>query len=329
MLWLILTQADTSGNPFAKVGIVGSKILTVYTSPKVASLGEAAVVLLGSDPLLMFNNPASIVFANSRAVGIGFVPYWVQTYVSELAYVHPMKRYTLGFYIHGVYSGGFKWTEIDENDPKGYVEKGTFSYTGMVFGTVLGGRLTDRFSVALAPKLMWEGFGNFTNVWALAVDIGTVYQTGFRGINIGMSVLNFGFDPSLKGTYIRYIYAGGDITADTMKYSPYKLPLTFKAGISVDIFRSAFHSLMGIVEVNHPSDNSESFNIGLKYSYASDLIYFSVGKKFRDGLWVSPTHDELFAAGFGINIFGISFDYSYTVNYRMPDISRFGFVYTF
>ncbi len=329
MIWMLLAQADTSGSPFAKVGIVGSKILTINTSPKVAALGEAAVTLLGSDPLLMLNNPASVIFATNRAVGVGFAPYWVQTYISDVAYIHPMRRYTLGFYIHGVYSGGFKHTVIDENDPKGYKELGTFNYTGMILGTVAGGRLTDRFSVAIAPKFMWEGFGSFTNVWALAVDVGTLYETGFRGINIGMSVLNFGFDPSLRGTYIRYVYSGGELTEDTSKYSSYKLPLTFKAGISLDIFRSAYHSLMGIFEINHPSDNSESFNVGLKYSYAGDLIYFSFGKKFRDGWWVSPTHDELFAAGFGLNLFGISFDYSYTVNYRMPDISRFGFVYTF
>jgi hypothetical protein len=324
MILLILSQSD---NPFAKVGVVGSKILTVYTSPKVASLGEAAVVLKSNDPLLMINNPASVIFANNRAVGIGFLPYWVQTYVSSVGYVHPMKRYTLGFYLHGVYSGGFKYTEIDESG--GYRELGTFNYTGMVFAGVIGGRLTDKFSVALAPKLMYEGFGSFTNVLAVATDVGTLYETGFRGINIGMSVQNFGFDPRLRGDYIRYTYQGGDIVADTLPYSPYKLPLTFKAGISLDVFKTAYHSLVGLFEVNHPSDNAESFNVGFKYSYAGDLVYLALGKKFRGGWWVSPTHDELFSAGFGISILGISFDYSYTVYYRMPDVSRFGFVYTF
>jgi hypothetical protein len=60
------------------------------------------------------------------------------------------------------------------------------------------------------------------------------------------------------------------------------------------------------------------------------MFFFRFGKKFRGGFsWVSESHDEVMALGFGLKFANIAFDYAYTVNYRMPDINRLGLVYTF
>ncbi len=328
ILWMLISQnGGETYDPFAKVGLAGAKFLQLYTSPKVAGMAEASVSYFTNDPLLMINNPASAMFINTRAIGAGFMPYWVQTYVSDLAYIHPLGRFKFGGYLHAVTSLGFKHTVVTDD---GYEEKGTFNYTGMALAFVAGARLTDRFSVAFAPKFIYEGYGSFSSVYAMALDVGTVFETGWRGVNIGMAVQNFGTDPRLKGTYIRYSFSGDAISEEDIPFKAYNLPLTFRAGLSFDVFRRAYHSLIGVIEVNHPNDNSESYNLGFQYSYA-DMFYLRFGKKFRGGFtsFVAASHDEVAAMGFGLQFSNISFDYSYTLNYRMPDISRLGLVYRF
>jgi len=327
ILWFLLSQyGEEAYNPFAKVGIAGSKFLQLYTSPKVAAMGEASVSYFTDDPLLMINNPASAMFMNSKAVGVGFMPYWVSTYVSDVAYIHPMGRFKFGGYIHGVTSLGFKHTVVTDY---GYEEMGTFNYTGLAAAFVMGARLTDRFSVALAPKLIYEGYGSFASTYAFAVDVGTVFETGWRGVNIGMAVQNFGTDPAFSGTYTVYTFTGNEVVTDTVPFKSYNLPLTFRAGLSFDVFRRSYHSLIGILEVNHPNDNAESYNLGFQYNYA-DMFFFRLGKKFRGGFnWISESHDEVMALGFGLKFANFGFDYSYTINYRMPDVNRLGLVYIF
>ncbi len=327
ILWMLVLQyGERNYNPFAKVGVAGSKFLQLYTSPKVGAMGEASVSYFTDDPLLMVNNPASAMFMNSKAVGVGFMPYWVQTYVTDIAYIHPRGRFKFGGYLHAATSLGFKHTVVTDD---GYEEQGTFNYTGMAMAFVMGARLTDKFSVALAPKLIYEGFGSFTNTYAFAVDVGTVFETGWHGVNIGMTVQNFGTDPRLSGNYVIYSFTGNEVVEDTVPYKAYNLPLTFRAGLSFDVFRRSYHALIGVLEVNHPNDNAESYNLGFQYSYA-DMFFLRLGKKFRGGFnWVSDSHDEVFNFGFGLKFASMSFDYAYTVNYRMPDVSRFGLVYTF
>ncbi len=329
MLMVLSQQGEGEWNPFAKVGIAGSKFLQLHTSPKVAAMGGAGVTLFGDDPLLMINNPASAMFATNKAVGVGFMPYWVSTYVSDIAYLHPLGRFKLGGYIHGVTSTGFEEVRLNEETYM-YEKTGkTFNYTAMALAFVAGARLTDRFSVALAPKFIYEGFGSYTSTWAVAVDVGTVFETGWRGVNLGMSVQNFGTDPTLKGSYIRYSFQGGQVVQDTIPYKSYNLPLTFKAGLSMDIFRNSYNAVVAVVEANHHTDNAESYNLGFQYSY-SDMFFLRFGKRFFGGFsWVPESHDEVFGLGFGVKFAGFSFDYSYTVNYRMPDLNRFSLVYRF
>ncbi|NPA80950.1 MAG: PorV/PorQ family protein [Thermotogae bacterium] len=327
LLWFFVAQTgEEVYNPFAKVGIAGSKFLQVYTSPKIAAMGEAAVSFFADDPLLMINNPASAMFMNSKAVGFGFMPYWVSTYVTDIAYIHPMGRVKMGGYLHAITSLGFEHTVVTDD---GYEVKGEFNYTAMSAAFVMGARLTDRFSVAIAPKAIYEGFGSFSRVFAFALDVGTVFETGWRGVNIGMAIQNFGTDPSLAGTYIRYTFSGEGVVEEEIPYKAYNLPLTFRAGISFDIVRSAYHALIGVVEINHPNDNSESYNLGFQYSYA-DMFFLRLGKKFRTfSAVVASSHDEVMAMGFGIKFANLGFDYSYTLNYRMPDVSRLGLIYQF
>jgi hypothetical protein len=81
-----------------------------------------------------------------------------------------------------------------------------------------------------------------------AADVGTLYDTGFKGFRIGMMISNFGPDM----TFIK---------------ESHPLPMNFKFGGVVDLLRREDHTAVFSAEGSHPNDNMEKFNAGVEYWY--------------------------------------------------------------
>ena len=67
----------------------------------------------------------------------------------------------------------------------------TFTSSDMVIGLSFARMLTDRFSAGLTAKYVRETWDD-VSAGGVAIDIGTLYDTGFKTLRIGMSIQNFG-----------------------------------------------------------------------------------------------------------------------------------------
>ena len=121
----------------------------------------------------------------------------------------------------------------------------TFTAKGYVLSLSYARNLTDRFSVGTTLKLIDELLDT-ERATGWATDVGTLYDTGFRGFKIAMVISNFG--PDLK--FIR-------------EENP--LPMNFRFGGVFDIFRNENHATTFSVEGGHPNDNMEKYNAGVEY----------------------------------------------------------------
>ncbi|MBM3329950.1 MAG: PorV/PorQ family protein, partial [Calditrichaeota bacterium] len=121
-------------------------------------------------------------------------------------------------------------------------------------------QLTDKFSVGATFKYLHERLADETaSGWSS--DVGTFYATGWRRINIGMIIQNFG--PDMK--FVR---------------EPFPLPITFKFGASMLAYEEGPHSLLAAGEFLHPNDNLELYRLGLEYTYTR-LVSFRFGKQIN------------------------------------------------
>ena len=112
----------------------------------------------------------------------------------------------------------------------------------------------------------------------LAFDFGVLYKTGFKSLNIGMSVRNFSRE-------VKY------------KKEGFQLPLIFQIGASfnfadiMDVDKNE-HSLLLTVDANHPRDFPEQIMIGVEYTFMN-LI------SLRGG-YSAPNDERNFSAGVGL-----------------------------
>jgi hypothetical protein len=154
----------------------------------------------------------------------------------------------------------------------------TFNAASMVVGLSYGYRLTDRFSIGASFKYISERIMN-SSATGMAVDIGTVYDTPFRGIKLGVSISNFGTKMRMNGEDLNLRV---DIAPDQegnnqsvvgqFRTDEFDLPLIMRVGISWDVFTYAGQKLTIEADGVNPNDNAQSVNIGGEFSLLNDII---------------------------------------------------------
>ena len=127
--------------------------------------------------------------------------------------------------------------------PEGTGEQ--FDAGDMALGMTYARSLTDRFS--FGGTLKWVHLGiEDEKAEGFVGDFGTLYDTGFRGVKIGMVVQSLG--PGMK-----------------FVEQEFPMPVTFKVGVSANVIDQQYHLLQGAFEFNHPSDGAERANVGAEY----------------------------------------------------------------
>ena len=128
-----------------------------------------------------------------------------------------------------------------------------------------------------------------------AFDFGVLYKTGFKSLNLGMTIRNFSNE-------IKFVDEG------------FQLPLTFKLGLSMnmlDIFEidPNSNSVLFSVDAEHPRDNKEMLRLGVEYTFMNIL-------SLRTGYVTPETSEAGIQAGIGLryDVGGINLgvDYAYT-----------------
>ena len=166
----------------SKAGQAGAKFLSLPYDVRSESMGDVGVSLSSLSP---FVNPSIISTLNLKTI-YGLAGFFWGINNFAISYTIPSKRGNLGFWTSGVYVGGMEGYELD---PNGNINSiGNFSYVATQLGFTFSRFLTDKFSFGISPKIIYEGFGGFSNAYSVALDVGTYYITGFKDLVIAASI---------------------------------------------------------------------------------------------------------------------------------------------
>jgi hypothetical protein len=273
---LLLAAACWSAETFEKVGTVGSQFLKIGAGARGVAMGEAFVAIDG-DATCTYWNPAGIASIEGSRFSLNHA-----SWLAELS--HEYATYIFSYkFIPGVLGISATVLQMDPMaETTEYRQEGTgysFDAGSMAFALTYARMLTDRFSFGATLKWIHEGLADYSGE-AFAADLGTIYDTGFRGIKIGMSFLHMG--------------AGYTFISDG-KESP--MPVTFKVGVSMPVWNAPDHRLLGAIEFNHPPDGAERLNLGAEYVYQKFGPNFEVA--LRGGYRFNRDEEGL-AGGFGV-----------------------------
>lgn len=297
----------------SKVGTTASPFLTMAYGPKAIGMG-GAFVATADDATAMFWNPAGMSRQNHSAA-IFSQTKWIANidYNWAGAMLNLDGMGTIGLSMIYVDYGEMEVTTLAEQDGTGQM----FKANDMSLALSYAYNLTDRFSIGGSVKYIENKIWN-TKASTVAVDLGVLFISDLYGLRIGASISNFGGDMQLDGKdlYVQYDidpnnYGNNDQILAKLNTDEFPLPLLFRIGLAMDVFNTEMHKVTLAADALHPSDNDESLNIGMQYTF-ENMISLRAGYKnlFMDnseaGLTLGVGLDYSLAPNLGI-----IFDYAY------------------
>ncbi len=239
----------------SKVGTAGLMFLEICPSARVAGMGEAFIAI-ADDASALFYNPAGCAWMEKMEWLSTATQYPAGIYHYWSGFVYPVSP---SWGVIGVSSTALTMdymTETTHLRPEGTGRKFT-CYDGAV-QLSYARKLTTKFSTGMSIKWITESLAD-EQVQTIAADLGTMYETEFRGMKIGMCISNFGPDA-------KYVVES------------FPLPMNFKVGLSLYLFKSEMQSLIFAAEGSHPNHNEEQAALGGEYSY-KNMFFLRGGYK--------------------------------------------------
>jgi opacity protein-like surface antigen len=310
-----LTNVGTTAAPFLEVG-VGSRAIGM----------GAAFVAVANDVSALYWNPAGLCRIGHSEAVFERIEWLADINFNYLGATIPFGRWgTAGFFLNAMTVPKMAVRTVDFPDGTGE----EFDASSIAVGLSYSFALTDRFSIGLTGKYVSE------RIWhekssSIAIDIGTLYYTGFKGLRIGAAITNFGPSMQMDGSDL-IIYYDADPSIDgnndrimgKLMTDEWPLPLNMQFGIAYDVFDTKFSRLTVALDAFHPINNTESVNTGCELSIL-DLLYARVGYK---AIGQQDTEEGItFGAGLRYKMFGqshIKFDYAYADFGLLEYVNRF------
>jgi hypothetical protein len=298
-----------------KVGSTAMQFLKVMPVARATALGDAYSVLAsGADAV--FWNPSGVALVGSQEFSLTYVDWIFDARQGAFSYAIPLEEIgAFGIQVQYVDFGRFEETSLAAQYFQSEEEPGmtgrTFRPFSYLVGLTYARSMTDKFSMGISVKYAYESLfsgqrvvaqvsqGSFAEVktWAdgLLFDFGVRYSTGYRSIQVGASVQNFGPD-------VKYARESNPV------------PLLFRFGIAADVIGT--NGLLISQEENRfslafdlfqPNDYAQQMHMGAEYEFAGTFAlrggykfnYDSEGLTFGGGI----KHT--------ISSVGLSVDYSY------------------
>lgn len=310
-----------------KLGQTGMKFLGVSTDARVAGMSDAITSIFGNSTAMLYNPAGMADISSTFDVSVGNLQ-WIAdiNYLYATAAFQPFsENYGIfGISIINVDYGDFIGTIRTDND-QGFQEVGNFSPSATVIGISYAKMLSEKFAIGANVKWARQSLGTGVVGYGLdgsyqtksfetdvfAFDFGLIYRTGYKSLNIGMSVSNFSQE-------IEFIEEG------------FQLPLLFKLGVSMDMLDlfdadKNVHSLLLAVDATHPRDYNEQVLVGVEYLFLNSFA-LRVGYK-------TPTDIGGFSAGAGVkaNLAGLilGVDYAYAPADMFDNVHRIAVRFAF
>jgi len=166
----------------------------------------------------------------------------------------------------------------------------------------------------------------------LAFDAAILYETPVKGLRIGGSISNLGPDFGLQGRDLTRVsdidgredeYYNNDNVPIQLATEEYSLPLLFRFGAAYLLPFSEDYSLQFAANVNHPSNDKESLDLGAELMLW-DMVFIRGGYQ---SLFIDYNANG-FAVGGGLkysfdNIATLTVDYAYTDWTILASTNRF------
>lgn len=267
---IMLPSLPVFSQNVTKVGTTAAGFLNIDVGARAVGMGSAYVTL-SDDPTGVYWNPAGLAKISSAQAMFSHSSWLLDISFDFAAITFPLQGLgTIGVSAIFLTMDDMERTTI--NQPMGtgeYFSAGSYS-----FAVSYARSLTDRFSIGGNAKFIHEKIYH-SSANGIALDIGTLFETQFNGLMIGMSISNYGTKMQMGGRDMLIqsdvdpsITGNNENINSHLDTDAFDLPLMFRVGMSMDVLKGAGNSnLILAVDALHPNNDVEYMNVGGEYVF--------------------------------------------------------------
>ncbi|NQV49099.1 MAG: PorV/PorQ family protein [Candidatus Marinimicrobia bacterium] len=314
LMFLLLSLTSVLQAEFDKVATTAAPFLKMGVGARASAMG-GGFVALANDGTALYWNPAGMLGLQNMTATASHNDWLLDITHEYVSLIIPGRQNErIGLSVSALTMGEQPVRTLEA--PEG---------TGLVYGVMdlavsagYARQVTDRLSMGITGKfIQLQAFNESAST--LALDIGSILQTDFYGLKIGMVLSNFGGDIQFSG---RDLILKADIDDDIngnyssdvdLRTDPWPLPLLIRIGVSMDVIgpadallKSHLSRLTLALDADHPNDGPEHLNFGAEYALR-ELVYFRGGYRYN-------YDQEAWTMGVGIHLNGqhgqIKLDYA-------------------
>ncbi len=277
---LLLSGVPTAQGQFNKVGRTAFQFLKIGVGARQSAIGEASISTV-RDVNSVFWDPANLTGIETAEAS--FSNAW---WFADLKYVSG----AVGMHFEGIGVAALSVASLSYGDipealssvPSGNSDTrtgNTFTGGDLMIGLSFSRQFSDQLSIGVTAKWMQEKLFTYT-VSMPAFDIGTYYDTGFRGVRIAMSAQNFA--------------GSAKWLSRSDRDEGYDIPLVYRIGAAIAVVNGSngifslgdAHSVTFSTEALHTNDFTERLNVGAEYWF-NNLLALRGGYRFNvdEGAW--------------------------------------------
>lgn len=308
----LLLPLSLSAKPFGKAGTAALQFLKLGVDARAIGMGEAYTAVT-DDISSTYWNPAGLAPATQNQAFFSHT-----NWVANIYHEYAAASWTNGVSTLAGYGSVLHMDKMDITDEDFFGPTGQqFTNSALAFGIDYAQVFTKRFTAGLGVKYLRENLYEFS-VNSYAFDVGSMYNTGWNNIKIGMALRNFGpdiryrVDDDEDGSYDEDPFdlfdndGDGQIDEDGPELDS-KIPMSFSLGISGDIQRTDTTHWIASLQLDNVIDRMETWNLGTEYKLNN--LFLRAGYQFN-------YDTNGFSAGLGYQLatsFAIlNIDYAYT-----------------
>ncbi len=259
-----------------KAGQYGFQILKVDIGAENVARGSAVSAQTG-DASIMWYNPASTNFSDKSNVHFTHNEWIFDTRMENVSFMLNKGKYSFGAGITYLNYGKID-RRNDQGDPIG-----EFNPTDIIGNINFSIRTLPDLYCGINLKGLFEKI-HIETAYGLAVDLGVIYRTMIKGLNLSAVVQNLG-------------------TTSKMAKERIDLPIGCKSGFSYQLPFSFLNLQIAADIIKYIDDDNAKVNCGLQYVF-QDIVFTRIGYKFN-------YDEENITPGLGFKINRYHFDYAY------------------
>lgn len=304
----------------SRTATTGWQFLKINPDAHAAGLSESYLASV-KDVGALYWNPAGLTRLDSNKIHftVSHTDYVAGTNAEFAGFVYRLGDNTLiGASVQYFDSGVMDVTT--EFLPKGTGQ--TFRATDVGIGLSLARELTEQFSFGVTAKYVRENLASVHNQ-NMVFDFGFQYNIGMANTRFAVGLQSFGFNTTPSGQIETTLLSGDTLLTD---FTEIAVPTVFRLGFAWDAVKNERNVLTAAAQLNHPTDNNESYSLGVEYGW-NEIFFARTGYTFATDIASFPS------LGFGLQLkkhFGtVKLDYGFNYQNTLGVINRIGFAATF